>query len=116
MLSIERIDDVKTAKQVALLLQGENDRLHKRLDALTRENARLKGLDETKQLELEMMRLQEQMDALQRRLFAASSEKRTGDDGDEDKKKKAPRTGHGPKPQPELPIVEQTHELPADEM
>ncbi|MDD5308828.1 MAG: IS66 family transposase [Deltaproteobacteria bacterium] len=115
MLSIERIKDIETSKQVALLLQGENDRLHKRLEELTREVSKLKGLDEAKQLELEMMRMQEQMGALQRKLFGASSEKRPGDEGDGDKKKE-PRTGHGPKEQPELPIVEQTHELPADEM
>jgi transposase len=115
MLSIERIKDIETAKQVALLLQGENERLHKRLEELAREVATLKGQDGTKQLELEMMRLQEQMSALQRRLFAASSEKRAGDKGDGDKKKE-PRTGHGPKTQADLPIVEQTHELPADEM
>jgi transposase len=116
MLSIERIADVKTAKQVALLLQHENDRLHKRNRELVMQIARLRGEDEARQLELEMMRLQEQMSALQRRLFGASSEKRSKSEGGGDKEKKAPRTGHGPREQAELPIVERTHELPADEM
>jgi transposase len=117
VLRIETISDLDTAKQVALLLQGENDRLHKRLDDLVRENAKLKGQDGERQLELEIQRLQAQMSKLQKMVFGASSERRKGDGGGETgEKERQPRTGHGPTEQPELPRVEQVHELAADEL
>ena len=105
-MNIENISDARQLKQIAILLQKENDRLHKRLEEQTRELARLKGQDGNKQLELEIAKLQEQMSKLHKMMFAASSEKRRGDDsGDEsgkDEKKK--QTGHGPRKQPELPL------------
>jgi len=75
MLRIENIADLDTARQVAQLLEKENARLHKRLAAMAKEVAALRGEEGHKQYELEIVRLQEQMAALQRKLFAASSEK-----------------------------------------
>jgi transposase len=72
---IEQIDDLETAREVAKLLEKENARLQARLEALVRENAALRGDSGTKQFEIEIVRLQEQMAALQRKVFAASSEK-----------------------------------------
>ena len=117
MLNIENISDARHLKQIALLLQGENDRLHKRLDELTRELAKLKGQDGDKQLSLEIQKLQSQMSKLQKMMFGASSEKRKGDgDSDTDKKdEKKKQTGHGPKEQPELPHVSETHGLDEEE-
>ena len=86
-LRIEDIKDVDVAKQVALLAVAENDRLHKRLEAMVKEMAALKGESGAKQLELELLHLKEQMAALQHRMFAASSEKRPRD---KDAKDKAP--------------------------
>jgi transposase len=104
--------DVERLRQVALLLQAENDRLHRRLALLLTENARLRGEDGA-DLQLEIALLQEQLDARTRALFAASSEKRpnaqhetrTGAD-----ESPTPR-GHGPKEQPSLPVVEKVHTL-----
>ena len=116
MLRIETISDLDTAKQIARLLQGENDRLHKRLDEQTRELAKLKGQDGERQLELEIQRLQAQMSKLQKMVFGASSERRKGDgNGKPGEQEKQPQTGHGPTEQPELPRVEQVHELAEDE-
>ena len=78
-LRIDDIKDVDVAKQVAQLAVAENDRLHKRLEALVLENAALKGESGAKQLEMDLLHLKEQMAALQHRMFAASSEKRPRD-------------------------------------
>jgi len=115
VLRIENISDADHLKQIALLLQGENDRLHRRLDDLVRENAKLKGQDGERQLELEIQRLQAQMSKLQKMMFGASSERRKGDGGDEPgEQEKKSQTGHGPTEQPELPRVEEVHELPEE--
>jgi len=114
VLRFENISDAEHLRQIATLLQKENDRLHKRLEEQARELAKLKGQDGDKQLELEIEKLQAQMSRLQRMLFGASSERRKGtdegtmDDGAQDQK---PQTGHGPTEQPELPHVEELHEL-----
>ena len=67
--------DLSVAKQVATLALAENERLYARLEALAKENASLRGERAPEQLELELLRVKEQMMALQRRMFAASSEK-----------------------------------------
>ena len=117
MLKIENISDLDTAKQIAILLQKENDRVHKRLEEQTRELAKLKGQDGDKQLELEIRKLESQMSKLQKMMFGSSSERRTGDDAQEnkDKEEKTKRTGHGPKEQPELEKIDQVYELPKEE-
>jgi transposase len=91
VLRIDQIADLDTAKQVAQLLEKENARLHERLSAMAKEMASLRGQDGPKQYELEIVRLQEQMAALQRKLFAASSEKqKSGSEPSERPKAKAP--------------------------
>lgn len=111
-MRVEQIADLETAKQVAMLLERENARLHARLKELTSENARLRGEDGAKQLELEVLKLQEQMALLQHRLYGASSEKRSPKDSEA--RIAPPRNrnkGHGPREQIALPVVEQKHEL-----
>lgn len=114
MLKIDQIDDISTAKQVATILHKENERLHKRVEEQAREIARLKGEDGGTQLVLEIERLKEQMSAMQRRLYGASSEKRRGGKGSKEKQRER-QTGHGPRPQPELPIVEEVYESEKEE-
>ena len=115
MLRIENITDVNQLKQVALLLEGENKALHKRIEEMSNELSRLKGQDQDKQLSFEIEKLQSQMSKLQNALFGASSEKRKRDDADEKKTDgkdgEQKQTGHGPKEQPELPHVDVHHEL-----
>lgn len=105
----DALRDLETAKQVATLLEKENERLHARNRELIEEVARLRGQDGQKQLELELARLQEQMALLQKKLFGASSEKRKSDS--EAPPKREPPSGHGPRSQPELPIEPVTHTL-----
>jgi transposase len=110
MVPLEQVKDLETAKQMAALLEAENARLHQRLEKLVEENARLKGEDAQARLQLELVQLKEQLALMQQRLFGASSEKRAS---------AAPAAparqhrGHGPRPQPELPVQEVL--LPLDE-
>ena len=112
MLRIEHVQDLETLRQIATLLDRENQKLLGRLRHLTEENSRLKGQDGTAvQRELEL--LKELLAQRERALFSESSERRPRpSDAPETR---APQRGHGPKAQPELPVVEQVHELPADQ-
>jgi transposase len=113
VLRIDDIEDLGLARQVAQLLEKENARLHARLESVLRENASLRGEEGQKQLELELLRLQEQMKALQQRAFGASSERRARDAGDGEKQKPTPP--EGVREQKSLALEENTHELSADE-
>ena len=95
-------------RQIARLLEAENDRLHKRLEALVTQLAALQGKSGSELLQLELLKLQEQMAALQRRMFGRSSEKSPHTSEPETPK---PHRGHGPKAQPRLPVIERRHEL-----
>ena len=57
--TVESLKDPALVRQAALLIEHENARLHKRLQELIAEIARLKGDDGEKQLQLEVVRLQE---------------------------------------------------------
>jgi transposase len=108
MPKLEEIKDVKTLQQVASHLEKSTIRLTKENAKLRAENARLRGGDADPQMELEL--LKEQLAAMQRQVFAESSERRPRDKtGDE----KAPKTrrGHGPRSQPNLPVEEVAHTL-----
>ena len=103
--------DPEIIRQAALLLEAENHRLNQKILQLTRELLALQGADPT-QLQLKLQVLEEQLAATRRKLFGASSERREGEEPrTEPAKDKSPRTGHGPHPQPQLPIVEVKHEL-----
>ena len=75
-LRVADITDLDLAKQVATLALAENERLYVRLVSLTAQLAELQGKKAPEQLEFELVRVREQTMALQRRVFAASSEKR----------------------------------------
>ena len=107
-MSIDQITDLEQLRQVAQILEAENTRLHKRLEALVSQLAALQGKSGAELLQRELLKLQEQMAALQRRMFGRSSEKSPHTPEPETKK---PPRGHGPKAQPQLPIIEQRHEL-----
>jgi transposase len=75
VLRLDQIRNVDTMRQVAVLLERENDRLHAKLTALTRELSRLRGEDASaarRQLEA----LKEILAHREHALFGASSEKR----------------------------------------
>lgn len=105
--------DAETLRKMAMLLEVENDLLHGRIGELSKELAELKGENAPEQLSLEIVELQEKLDAANRRLFGDSSERRPGaKTSGEDK----PRTGHGPKAQPDLPVRELLIQLPESEL
>jgi len=107
---IDSIADLDTAKRVAQLLEKENARLHDRLHALTLELAAQRGQQGQEQYELEVVRLQEQVAALNKKLYAASTEKQSKPDEAAEPREKAkpPQTA---REQPSLPHVEVPHEL-----
>jgi len=106
-VQIETETDIERLRQMALLLQAENDRLLKRLQQLSAELAVAQGTD-AQTLQLEIQLLTEQLDTRTRELFAPSSEKRAGNGTGAARQ---PRHGHGPTGQPALPIVEVFHRL-----
>ena len=80
MVGLATETDLERLRQMALLLEAENARLHRRLVELTRALATATGGAQA-QLELELQRLQEQLAARTRALFGPSSERRgSGDD------------------------------------
>jgi transposase len=109
MPKLENIQDRETLQQAAILLEKTVINLHKENARLRAENARLRGRDVSPQMELELLR--EQLAAMQRKLYGASSEKSPRLDKSAEDTPKAPRRGHGPKQQPDLPIEEVRHTL-----
>jgi transposase len=108
MSRLEEISDVKTLQQVASHLEKTTVRQSKKIAKLRAEVARLKGEHSDPQLELRL--LKEQLAAMQRQVFAESSERGPKDAKATDKPKTSPR-GHGPKNQPNLPVEEVKHTL-----
>jgi transposase len=103
--------DIERLRQVALLLEQENDRLHRRLQALVAKLAEAQG-PEAASLQLEIQLLQEQLRQQRQRMFGASSEKKKDRKAETTTKPPhEPQTGHGPTPQSSLPSLDQVHEL-----
>ena len=114
MLRIEEIHDADVLRQVAVLLERENQRLHNRLEQVAAELAQLRGQDApAAQVQLEF--LKELLAQRERALFGDSSEKRPRSDSETAPACLAASRGHGPKAQPTLPYVEQRHTLPKAE-
>jgi transposase len=103
-------------RQVARLQQQEIKKLQHRIGELVGRLAAFEGKNAQAALQLELVRLQEQLARASQKLFGRSSEQRPAA-GDEKKvDPAAPRRGHGPRPQAELPGVEVVHTLdPADQ-
>lgn len=112
MVRLEAETNIEVLRQTARLLLAENERLHTRLLALTRDLAVARGQVAT-QLELEIGRLQEELARRTRALFGPSSEKRPAADAQAANETPAAgaQRGHGPHAQAALPLVERVHEL-----
>lgn len=109
MSKLEEIRDIGTLQQVASHLEKTTVRQTREIARLRAENARLRGDDADPQMELEL--LKEQLAAMQRQVFGESSERQSRDQQAEAEPAKAPRRGHGPKSQPNLPVEEVAHTL-----
>lgn len=113
MVSIEKEQRPDVLRQMALLLHRENQHLHERIKKLTIRCAQLEGKDAAA-LQLEIEQLQEMLARRERAIFGASSERRAKSTS-KPEVEPAPRNGHGPAEQPQLPVVEETLELAPSE-
>jgi transposase len=110
VLRLDDIRDPEMLRQVAALLEQENEKLHAKIRTLLAELAQLRGESAvTAQRELEF--LKELLAQRERALFSPSSERRPGPRPDEPAAPAAPRRGHGPTAQPKLPTIDVVHEL-----
>ena len=112
MLRLDEIRDADVLRQIAILLERENDKLHAKLKTLTAELARLRG-EARSAVELELEFLKELLAQRERTLFGPSSERRPGPPDPESAPTPPPRRGHGPRIQPELPRIDVMHALDA---
>ncbi len=109
---VVRIDserDIEVLRQAAQILDSENRRLIEKNVELTRKLLEVQGLDQGK-LQLKLVELKEQLERRSQELFGDSSERRhrTRDDGAPPRQQ---QRGHGPRPQPQLPLVDVVHTL-----
>lgn len=109
MVHIEDERDIETLRQVARLLDRENERLHVRIEKLIQENAALKG-GNAEEAQREIEGLRELLAQRERALFGDSSEKRDRTAAGDGPRKA--QKGHGPTEQPKLPVVDVVHPLP----
>jgi transposase len=107
-VTLDEIDDIEILRKAALLLQEDNKKLVRLLAQLKKELHALKGGD-PEQLKLQIADLEQQLATRNKMLFGDKSEKRPH--SDESKSEKPTQTGHGPRPQPLLPTMEQVHLL-----
>jgi transposase len=110
VLRLDEIRDADVLRQLAILLERENDKLHAKLKTLTAELAHLRG-EARPAAELELEFLHELLAHRERALFGASSERRPRPQPEASAPPPAPRRGHGPTAQPKLPTIEVVHEL-----
>src|SRR5215471_6660606 len=102
MVELSQERDLETLRQISLLLDRENQRLITKTLELTAELARLQGLNP------EQLRLGVLQDLQQRRARAFQATAAPTSDA---APTRPPSPGHGPRPQPTLPVVEIRHEL-----
>jgi transposase len=99
MMPLHEERDVDTLRQISVLLERENQRLLAANFELRAELARLRGEPEIEQLTFTVE--------------GAAPPSRSAPPPAP--RPRVPRPGHGPRPQPALPIVETVHTLPADQ-
>jgi len=107
-------DPVANLEKRISLLEDENQKLHRRLSLVTQRLAEAEGRDPQLALDELIQQLQEsELERLRKEqlLLAAEAKAKKADD----KKRKKPKRGHGPRPQEALPVVEETFELPDEQ-
>ena len=108
-MDLQRENDVERLRQAALLLEAENQRLVVKVVELTRQLASARGEDALA-LQLRLSELEQQLAKRNHLLFGVSSEQRPQRQKS-GTQERARRPGHGPKPQPQLDVVEKVHLL-----
>ena len=112
-MRIEALQSRDALLQAAKLLERQVLSQQRIIARLKARLAELEGASDPKQLEIEY--LNEQIELLNAQLYAASSEKRHVETRAAQQEPKKAHKGHGPTPQPLLPVVEVVHELPEEE-
>ena len=112
-MDLSRENNIERLRQAALLLDAENKRLLQQLTKVMRELSAAKG-EKAAALQLKLEELERQLALRNKALFGTSSEKRPG--AEKPPAEKKAKTGHGPKEQRALPILEQLHTLDASDM
>jgi transposase len=113
VIKLDAEHDIERLRQAALLLEQENRKLIEKNLELNRENLALKGVDPAK-LQTRLELLEQQLAVRNQMVFGKSSEKRPAANGEKAcaaEPAKKPQRGHGPREQPNLPIVDVKHEL-----
>jgi transposase len=108
VVRLKREHDLETLRQIALLVDGENRRLVDENVRLRVELARARGIPDTEQLRLSILR---DLDKKREHIFRIDErrERKPGNGA----KKKSP--GHGPREQPQLPVIDKVIELAEDQ-
>jgi transposase len=109
VVELTKEQDRETLRQISLLLDRENQRLITKTLELTAELARLRGLPNAEQLQLAALQ------DLQQRRTQVFQHDGSASSAASARAKRAVPPGHGPRPQPTLPIVEIRHDLSPDE-
>jgi transposase len=108
-----RIEDERNIEQLrtkALVLANENQRLSKKMVELLRENLALKGMS-PEQLQQALQLIDDELNKTKSDEVARSpATERRGEATKAGEEKKA-QTGHGPRAQPNLPVVHEVHDL-----
>ena len=114
-MDLQRESDVERLRQAALLLEAENQRLVAKVLELTHQLATARGEDAL-ELQLKLAELEQQLSKRNHLLFGTSSEQRRPGKETTKREERVPRPGHGPKPQPNLDIIEKVHALDEPDM
>lgn len=112
MIDLTHESNTDLLRAAALLLERENRRLIEKNLELQAKIAELKGLS-PKDLQQRLALLEQQLAQRNKKLFGRSSERRGKEDAATPETTAPKQTGHGPREQPKLPVVETTHELDA---
>jgi transposase len=108
-LDLDRVKDTELLRQVAKVQDAEIRRLHDKLTTLKTEVEALKGRS-PEEIQNQLALLEKELSEAYAQTRRGGSERRHRDEETADKAK-SKQSGHGPTPQPLLPIVEVDHDL-----
>lgn len=108
MIDLDRVSNTEVLRQVAKIQDAEIRRLHDKLTHVRAEVERLKGRS-PEEIQAQLALLEKELGEAYARTQRGGSERRPRDKSDEVERPK--QKGHGPTPQPSLPIEEVEHDL-----
>ena len=112
-LKLDNINDLSELREIARVLNAENDRLHRRLNNLAGEVDKLKGQDAAT-LQNEIAGLQSELDRERKKHSQPRSERRKSHRRRK-KSKRKPQSGGKRTEQPELELIDEERTLPENE-